>query len=487
MAGEASTQQVLPTSKTHLAQLKDGGQRGYIVVKIVRLWDCIIPPSNTFTGIDFLAGFAMHGTIPSDLADDFRSLFKEGKIYKIRIFEVGPRMKKTHIVVPLETLLFFNVSTMLDEVTDYIERIPGFYFNFASYDQVMQRNEKTYHMTDLIGILQGATDVKPIVLSNNRGSVDKRDIFFILLSGEKLKITLWDPKLMDLNITDVIRLGYKPVLALGRIYIKDNQGGNKQFNSCSGTKFYLDPQIPQAAEVRAKFPVDGRPIELISSADADANQEYTYPDAVEKTIQDLLYMNSAVIKGLKFKVRGKVLQFQTKQGWYYTSCRDCTYGVKPTPSGYRCDNGHGITPKKMSLRVSLIIIDDLTIAEKLDTKNIPAIANKILNKEFEFILGISDQTYTSGLNFKIFRFTPLADEIEALSGSKMDKKDSSHTDVIQEVQTEVICTPHAEISPCGTETSLAATHIDELNVSGVKPTQSAAKKMKTCARKINFK
>ncbi|OMP13514.1 putative glutathione-s-transferase theta, gst, partial [Corchorus olitorius] len=101
----------------------------------------------------------------------------------------------------------------------------------------------------MIGVLVAATGVKSITLSNNRGTVDMRDILVVLkrlylisgcsiltgsafnflnikhsyYSGERVKMTLWDPKLMDLSITDVIRLGYKPVLVLGGIFIKDGQ------------------------------------------------------------------------------------------------------------------------------------------------------------------------------------------------------------------------------------------------------------------------
>ncbi|OMP12037.1 Nucleic acid-binding-like protein [Corchorus olitorius] len=78
-----------PAQETMLSQLRDGGQRGAIVIRMVHLWDSIIPPNNIFTGIDFLAvdyqGFVMHGTIPADLADDFRDQVREGQVYKVQI------------------------------------------------------------------------------------------------------------------------------------------------------------------------------------------------------------------------------------------------------------------------------------------------------------------------------------------------------------------------------------------------------------------
>ncbi|OMO50956.1 Nucleic acid-binding protein [Corchorus capsularis] len=200
----------------------------------------------------FVEGFAMHGVIPSDLADDFMPQIKEGHFYKIRIFEVVPRLRKTHLVVPLETELFFNVSTQINEVREGVSKFPDYYFKFASYDQVMIRNEKCYCLTDVIVVLGQTTDVKPIVLNNNKGSVDKRDIFLTLISGKKIRITVCDPKILELDITGIIRMGYKPVLAIDGLYIKDNSG-NKQINTCSTTKFYLDIDIHEACDVRKRI------------------------------------------------------------------------------------------------------------------------------------------------------------------------------------------------------------------------------------------
>ncbi|OMO65290.1 Nucleic acid-binding protein [Corchorus olitorius] len=385
MAG-SSNHQLSSVSEIQLSQLRDGGQRGYIVVKLIRIWDCIIPPTNIFTGIDFLAldsqGFAMHGTIPSDLADDFRPQVKEGRVYEIRIFEVGPRWRETQD---------YSVGSKAD-----------------------------------------------------------------------------GPK-------------YYP--------------GYKQINSCSATKFYLDPLIPQAAELRAKFLVDGRPIDLISSADVDASNECTYPDAVNKLAQDLLYMNPAVIK---FKVIAKVVDFKTGHGWYYTSCTDCTFAVKPTPAGYRCEK-HGITPTRISLRVSLVLVDgdyklqaivfgnlakrltgidvaNLTVAEKLDRKNLPFVATEILGKDFDFVLGLADQTYNSGLNFKIFRFTPVTQYPPTdLGANKGKQKASSPAEIVEETETEVICTPQA---PCETQASPVSTPAEIGSGGPEKAYQPASKKLK---------
>ncbi|OMP06330.1 Nucleic acid-binding protein [Corchorus olitorius] len=340
-------------------------------------------------------GFAMHGTIPAELADDFRGQINEGQVYKVEIFEVGPRGRKTHLAIPLEELLYFNVSTVIEPITEGIANFPSHYFRFASYDDIMARNEKLYYLTDVIGVLTAVTNVKALFIPH---------LYFPVLtvvvpshpSGQKIKITVWDPKIVELDITSIILLGYKPVLAIGGISIRDNQV-HKQINTCSGTKFLLEPNLPESLNVRKR--------------------DYTYPEAKEKRVQDLLYMNAAVIKG-----------------WYYNSCKDCTLGVKKEPSGYNCPK-HGDTSPRMNLKVSFIIqggnfklqtvvfgnlakrltgidVANVTVSERLNLDKIPAVANSILGQEFEFILGVSDQGYGPGLDFKVFYFDPIEQEQE---------------------------------------------------------------------------
>ncbi|OMO74611.1 Nucleic acid-binding protein [Corchorus olitorius] len=476
--------------ESKLAQLRDGGQRCFIVIRIARIWDSIIPPNKIFAGIDFLAidseGFAMHGTIPVAIADEFRPQIQEGHVYKIEIFEVGPRNKKTHIALPLETLLIFNVSTIIEEVTQGVDSFPRNHFNFASYEQIMGRNQRVYHLTDAIGVLGAATDVTTIELNDNKGAVNKREIFLTLTSGQKIRITIWDPKIVELDIPTLINLGYKPVLAIAGLYIKDNQG-NKQINACSVTRFYIDPQIPEASEVRKSIPDDGLPIKMLSSDEVDNLRDYTYPDAKKATIRELLYLNPATIKGIKYRVKAHVLQFQTRQGWYYNACRDCTYGVGRGPAGLKVSmilrDGkfklQTIVFGNLAKSLTGIDVTKLTVFDKMNTTTIPVVANRILNKEFEFVLGLADQDYGPGLNFKIFYFTPV--ELEQPGSTPVKRKEAaqSSTDAPHGTQAEIDVTPNAGRGICADDATPSATPSDNTDDMVSKSSQRTSKRVKT--------
>ncbi|OMP08445.1 Nucleic acid-binding protein [Corchorus olitorius] len=443
-----------PPKQIGLAQLRDGGQRDFIVVKIVRLWDSIIPPRNIFTGIDFLAvddqAFAIHGTIPADLADDFRQKITEGHVYKIEIFEVGPRGRKTHIAIPVETLIYFNVATIVELVTQGINDILPHYFRFASYDEFMSRNERLFHLTDVIGVLIAATDVKPVVLHNNRGTVDKREIFLSMPDGHKIKIIVWDPKISELDITRILRLGYKPVLAIAGIFIKDNQT-YKQINTCSGTKFLLDPDLPETLEIRKSIPIAGAGIELLSTDDFDNLKDYTYPDAKDKRIQDLLYMNAATIKGVRFRVRGKIMKFHTKQGCFLLHLDQIVLHI----SG----------PYTVSLF-------------------------------FYFFYSLkTDQGYSPGLNFKVLYFLPVEEDqaitharkgkgkssssSDNMHQSKANNNVGSNTDSLPDNHTEMTVTPHGQSHFSGEDTTPNETPNESLTGVGSESSQHASKKIKT--------
>ncbi|OMO54927.1 Nucleic acid-binding protein [Corchorus olitorius] len=174
-----------------LEELCDGSQQCFVVVRILRLWDCIIPPLNDFLGMDFLAvdseGFAMHGCIPLDVTDVFCGKLLEGSMYQISTFEVRPRGKKTHLAVAYDHLLYFNISTVVKQITYHATSIPHHHFSFASYTDIMSSSHNMFYLTDVIGMLDVITDVVPVVLCNNRGTIFKREIFLTLLS---LKISL---------------------------------------------------------------------------------------------------------------------------------------------------------------------------------------------------------------------------------------------------------------------------------------------------------
>ncbi|OMP07941.1 Nucleic acid-binding protein [Corchorus olitorius] len=357
-----------------LSTLRFGGQPNSVVVRLIRIWDCIIPPLNMFVGIDFLVvdsqvGFGMHGCIPLDAADICRS----------------------------------------------------------------------WYLTDVLGLLEAITDVTECTLPNNKGIVFKRDIYLTLLTldhipyicncGERVIVRLWNPKVDDLDVTSIALLGYKPLLAIAGLHIKQYQGC-KCINSCSTTRIYVDPNIQETIQARERSLLDGSMVEFISGDLTDIGHKFSFHDAQRRTVEQLLYTNPAAIKGLKFRVLAKIVQLDLKAGWYYYSCQQCSLGLKRLNNADHC-RIYGLTVPRRNLRLSLILehagfklrvvvfgtlahrltgLDAtmLHFAQKINWKVIPVDTTSIINMEYDFVLGVLKRSTGCGMAFKIYQFATIA-------------------------------------------------------------------------------
>ncbi|OMO55207.1 Nucleic acid-binding protein [Corchorus olitorius] len=212
----------------------------------------------------------------------------------------------------------------------------------------------------------------------------------------------FDPKIDEFDIMSTVNLGTNPFLQLP--------------DSHSGI-------------TKHRFPCNGSPVTMLSGADTEALSACPYYGAYNTKIASLLIMNPLAMKGLKFKVTAKIIKLQSKVGWYYHSGNCCSAGIESTRCGYQCQV-HGATIPQKNLRLSLVIEEDsfklqavvfgtlayrltgvnvtaLTLAEWMNFLQIPSAAGHILDKQYEFILGILNHSYGPALTFKVYRFLPV--------------------------------------------------------------------------------
>ncbi|OMP08532.1 Nucleic acid-binding protein [Corchorus olitorius] len=195
----------------------------------------------------------------------------------------------------MDTVLFFNVATEIEEKSGEPTGFPQYHFSFVSYTDIKYKGRDSRHLTDVIGQLDAVTNVTLIDLPNNKGSVFKSDLFLILLTGQKIRIRIWNPRSDDLDMTTIICLPYKPIIVVAGLQVRQYHGCNC-INTCSGTRFYVDPDNKEAIEVRARFPYNDTVVKLISGDQIDTNYNYSYNYAARKTVEQLLYMNPLTIK-----------------------------------------------------------------------------------------------------------------------------------------------------------------------------------------------
>ncbi|OMO99816.1 Nucleic acid-binding protein [Corchorus capsularis] len=157
------------------------------------------------------------------------------------------------------------------------------------------------------------------------------------------------------------------------------------------------------------------------------SQEALFDSAVESTIKDLLSLNLANIGSAMFKIQARILDIDTSDGWYYPSCPICTTSMAPELDAFYCKE-HQRQPPHLTMKLSLYIGDNTAktkaiifgiLAEKMSNINVvgmpilgdissvrlPNIAETILNKEYNFVVGLSDEAFRQELlNYKIFAY-----------------------------------------------------------------------------------
>ncbi|OMP08443.1 Fgenesh protein [Corchorus olitorius] len=144
------------------------------------------------------------------------------------------------------------------------------------------------------------------------------------------------------------------------------------------------------------IPLDGGMVELISGMQIDSSHKFSYCDAPTATVEQLLYMNPQTIKGSKFKVVGRVVRLQHRAG-----CLRISLIIEH--NGFKLQT---IVFGNLAHWLTGVDITMLDFAERMNFMKIPTVAEDIINREYEFILGVLNRSHGPGLTFKIFQFAP---------------------------------------------------------------------------------
>ncbi|OMP10844.1 Nucleic acid-binding protein [Corchorus olitorius] len=402
-----------------LSTLRYGGQPNSVVVRLIRIWDCIIPPLNMFVGIDFLVvdsqGFGMHGCIPLDAADIFRSSLLEGKLYRISVFEIEARKKKN---LTLRSL-WRPSSSLMSELG--LVKLQNQSRPFLENISALLRMMKFLHVIidrDVLGLLEAVTDVTESTLPNNKGIVFKRDIYLTLLTGEGVIVRLWNPKVDDLDVTSIARLGYKPLLAIAGLHIKQYQGHSFPAE--------LHLVVNALTVVRLLgfmlIPIFKKPFKLERGYNAGCTKSLLGPFChvftcrlERRIVEQLLYTNPAAIKGPKsseFLQRWcNLIQRQVVTIHHIDilsiSCHSCSLRLSLIleHAGFKL---RVVVFGTLAHRLTGLDATMLHFAKKIDWKVIPVDTASIINMEYDFVLGVLKRSTGCGMAFKIYQFATIA-------------------------------------------------------------------------------
>ncbi|OMP10299.1 Nucleic acid-binding protein [Corchorus olitorius] len=412
-----------------LAQLRPG-IRAYVIVRISRMWDTIIPGSTEPKNHCLLL------------------LDEKGNAIQAVISRYN--------AIPSEFIVHFNGGTEFLEISENVERFPRYHFRFASMEQIRCRHERDPVLTDVIGMLVSAGQAGSVPLQSG-GSADKMDIYIRLASEDVLRITLWGSHIDSVNDPSILQQQPKPVLALAGTVVKEFSikclfcdcyvvyvcihlcsialmvmsldVDRKLLWTCSVSKIFVDLEILKSAAIRERFATDKTAVEILASDEADNYQAAM--EAEDVFINDLYYEDPSTMKGKRYRVQAKVKAINTTNGWYYETCPDCGVKLNPVNGRFACFDHGGVTPRFV-MQLILLIEDDsasievamfgqlvqsfigVGVAAVVAGSNsgvmkakLPPIAKNVIGKEFLFTVGLSDQTIKRGyLKYKVYKYSP---------------------------------------------------------------------------------
>ncbi|OMO88269.1 Nucleic acid-binding protein [Corchorus olitorius] len=340
-----------------IAQLNRGGNTNYIILRVARRWDTILPTTGKFITIDFLftdrIGRAIHGYMDPKLQKNYSVVLFEGHVYKISTFQVKG-LKSSHNAVPGPNKLLLYYSTIVTPVDIDITPFPRHHFNLATIDQIVARINKDQIMT---GMLSATTTLNKIKVRRQEQEAKKRTVTLKLLSGGEVKVSIWAKFLANIDIDSLMVLQPKPIMLIAGTTVK-GETSNFYLTTTTGSKIFINPDIPQTGELFQRYAEEKSAVILLED------------DHPQQKKDD--------------KAKIKLIIFET-----------------------------------LAEELAGISVADVPALKDTSSIKIPTRAYDIINKQYYFVVGLPKHSLQKEeLNFKIYDYKPLNDNNPSVTESK---------------------------------------------------------------------
>ncbi|RLN23260.1 hypothetical protein C2845_PM07G02000 [Panicum miliaceum] len=249
---------------TPLSRLTLGNHGGIRVrVRVSRIWVAFNPNTGTEFGLDCLLideeGVTIQARVLRHYMKRLEDQLVEGKVYALSNFTVGPR-KNEYMACRNGLMIYIDGQTVVDEIDDNTgSSIPLHSFEFVDFDDVPLRNGDKRFFTDVIGqivCIEGVGEAWKWKIWRN---IPFRNIFLCDLRGRELNVALFGDLGRNFNAEQVSMQGRKaPIVAVfAGMLVRWYKGIGFTVCSTSASKYYLDLDIPQVHEFRARASLKG--------------------------------------------------------------------------------------------------------------------------------------------------------------------------------------------------------------------------------------
>lgn len=329
--------------------------------------------------------------------DKYFEMVQLGKVYTLSKATVKQANKKW-TDVEHEYELTLHTDSILEPADDYDTSCPQINFHFVKIGQL--ESVPANSVVDIVGVCRDPGEVATIMSKNSGKELKKRDISLVDDSETEIRLTIWNTDAENFSANT------GSVVVAKKARLTDYAG--KSLSTIGSTLIQVDPDLPEAQELRGWFQRRGANIEpnllsVKSGAGDLSSGESQYLNSISKE-NVISAINATLVTTCKATVT------QTGKAQIYMACPDgCKKKLIEMNNGfYKCDKCNKDVMQGDHRMILNFCISDSTNsvwvtafheeAEKLIGKNAKDLADMKDQNEEEF-----EETIGS-LNFKTFQF-----------------------------------------------------------------------------------
>ncbi|XP_074305633.1 replication protein A 70 kDa DNA-binding subunit C-like, partial [Silene latifolia] len=194
------------------------------------------------------------------MVDKFYDAIEVGKVYLISKGSIKAAQKKFNHL-PNDHEIVLDITSMVHPCLDDDSKIPRLQFHFRPISDIEGLDIKSF--LDVIGVVTAISPTATIMKKDGT-ETQKRSLQLRDMSGRSVEFTMWgnfcnSEGQMLQNLYDS---GNFPVLALKAVKVVEFNG--KLLGSTSSSQLFIEPDIPEAREIKLWFDREGRNMPYVS-------------------------------------------------------------------------------------------------------------------------------------------------------------------------------------------------------------------------------
>ncbi|KAI7739465.1 hypothetical protein M8C21_023230 [Ambrosia artemisiifolia] len=271
------------------------------------------------------------------VVDRFYDTIEVGKVYIISKGSLKPA-KKNFNHLNNEWEIFLESSSTVDLCPDEDSSIPQQQFSFKPIIEIETAENNS--IIDVIGVV---TSVKPCVPVQRKNGMEtqKRELNLKDQSGRSVELTLWGEfcNREGQKLQELVNSGVSPVLAVKAGKVNDFSG--KSVGTVSSTQLFIDPDSPEASNLRSWFDRVGKNVD---SQSISRDLQGGLKNEIRKTVSQIKDEGLGRSDRADWVTVKATISFIKTDNFCYTACpltigdKQCTKKVtKSGNSKWQCD------------------------------------------------------------------------------------------------------------------------------------------------------